>query len=194
MKKIVICEKCLGKNLLKESPYTQLCGRCGAVIYRKIEALEFKTASLSFSALIFYAAAVSMPLLSIEINGKSSQLSVFDSVSLLSESGYVLISLIAFLILILFPFLNSSALFLFSLFKLSGSSKAKEALKLYTYLRKWSMLDIFLISAIVALVKISDYAFIEIDIAFGALVVFVVIETYLTKVIKPEYLWELLDD
>jgi paraquat-inducible protein A len=53
------------------------------------------------------------------------------------------------------------------------------------------MTDIFLISILVALVKLIGYAQIHMGIAFWALMVFVLIDLYIVKSIQLSELWML---
>jgi len=56
---------------------------------------------------------------------------------------------------------------------------------------KWNLTDIFLISILVALVKLVGYAQIHMGVAFWALALFVIIDLYLTKQIRLTEIWML---
>ncbi len=60
-----------------------------------------------------------------------------------------------------------------------------------SHITPWSMTDIFLISILVALVKLIGYAQIHMGIAFWALMVFVLIDLYIVKSIQLSELWML---
>jgi len=51
------------------------------------------------------------------------------------------------------------------------------------------MSDIFLISILVALVKLIGYAQIHMGVAFWALMIFVLIDLYIVKTIKVSEVW-----
>jgi len=57
-------------------------------------------------------------------------------------------------------------------------------------IKHWSMVDIFLISILVALVKLFGYAEVRFGISFVALILFVVVEMIALKSIKPVELWQ----
>jgi len=79
---------------------------------------------------------------------------------------------------------------LFLLLKLErGSKTTKELLILLAHITPWSMADIFFISILVALVKLIAFGQIHIGIAFWALMVFVIIDVYITKRIRLSELW-----
>jgi paraquat-inducible protein A len=83
-------------------------------------------------------------------------------------------------------------LVLFSLLKLERGEKwTKELLILLSHITPWSMTDIFLISILVALVKLIGYAQIHMGIAFWALMVFVMIDIYIVKRVHLSEIWML---
>ncbi|HSR73341.1 MAG TPA: paraquat-inducible protein A, partial [Sulfurovum sp.] len=55
----------------------------------------------------------------------------------------------------------------------------------------WSMSDIFLVSILVALVKLIGYAQIHMGIAFWALILFVLVDLYIAKNMHISELWML---
>ena len=67
----------------------------------------------------------------------------------------------------------------------------KELLILLSHMKPWSMSDIFLISILEALVKLVGYAQLHIGEAFWALVMFVLIDLYMTKRIHISEIWML---
>ena len=68
---------------------------------------------------------------------------------------------------------------------------SKELLILLSHITPWNMSDIFLISILVALVKLIGYAQIHMGMAFWALMVFVLIDLYVTKSIHVSEIWML---
>jgi paraquat-inducible protein A len=81
---------------------------------------------------------------------------------------------------------------LFILLKVKKRKRlTKELLILLAHIQPWSMTDIFLISILVALVKLIGYAQIHIGIAFWALMAFVLIDLYIVKRIHLFDIWML---
>ncbi len=67
----------------------------------------------------------------------------------------------------------------------------KELLILLSHITPWSMADIFFISILVALVKLVAFGQIHIGVAFWALMIFVLIDIYITKSIHLSEIWML---
>jgi paraquat-inducible protein A len=72
-----------------------------------------------------------------------------------------------------------------------GKKASKELLILLSHLSPWSMREIFLVSILVALVKLIGYAQIHMGVAFWALMVFVLLDLYLTRTIHISEIWML---
>ena len=79
---------------------------------------------------------------------------------------------------------------LYALLKLKRKEQTiQELLILLSHIRPWSMADIFFISILVALVKLVAFGQIHIGTAFWGLMIFVVIDVYITKRIRLSELW-----
>ena len=90
-----------------------------------------------------------------------------------------------------YPFFVLLFTFLFALFMIVGFKKsARKVLVGLELVSRWSMLDIFFIAILVAMVKVFEYATIHFDIAFWALGLVVAYEFYITKIVKIEALWD----
>ncbi|HHH37174.1 MAG TPA: paraquat-inducible protein A, partial [Epsilonproteobacteria bacterium] len=72
-----------------------------------------------------------------------------------------------------------------------GKTMTKDLLILLSRIQPWHMSDIFLISILVAIVKLFGMAEIHFGISFWALIVFVLIDTYITRSIHLGELWTL---
>jgi len=70
----------------------------------------------------------------------------------------------------------------------------KRLLILLSHLKPWNMLDIFFISLLVAMVKLFDYARIELGVAFIALAVTLILELIVIKNISFDELWKNYED
>ena len=192
-KELLICPRCF--TLHKKPSLTKQdearCRQCGKVLMRNVEGLEWRVLAFSISGLIFLLLALLFPLVDIDLAGVKSSLNMIDAVIKLWESGQLFIALFAFLVLMLFPLLLIGSLLMVSIAMIARYKRlARDLLVFATTLSHWSMLDIFFVSILVALIKIYEYAQIRFDSAFIALALFIAIEIYLTKYIKLEWYWE----
>jgi len=198
LKDIVICHKCYKphKRVRLQPKEEARCQRCDSLLYKSTVGLEYKIFSYSLTALILYSISMIYPVIDINLAGNKSLLNIPQTILHLFENGYLLVSFFSLMVLVIFPLIVMFLLFLFSIFMIIRKNKAltKNILKLLEKFNHWSMLDIFFVSLLVAMVKIFDYALIEFDIAFISLVLFIIIELYLTRHIYIESLWDLWEE
>jgi len=148
---------------------------------------------LAATALIFFAVANLFPIVKIELLGHEQFITIPKTFMTLIDQGFYIVGLLCAFLIFLFPLMVFSLYTaIFILFKLKkGRQLTKELLVLLSYALKWNMSDIFLISILVALVKLIGYAQIHMGVAFWALIVYVVIDIYLTRQIHLSEMWML---
>jgi len=190
---LIICPKCytLHKEIEIKDGFKACCCECGTLLYcYNSRAVEHGLA-LSITALIFFAVANFFPIVKIEILGVEQFITISQTFITLFDNGFYFVGLLcAFLIFVSPLVVVSLYIILFTLFKMKQGARLSKLLLVWlSYSLPWNMSDIFLISILVALVKLIGYAQIHMGIAFWALMVFVVIDLYITKMIHISELW-----
>jgi paraquat-inducible protein A len=71
-----------------------------------------------------------------------------------------------------------------------GAYTVKRLLIMLAHIQPWSMVDIFFISLLVAMVKLFSYAHIELGVAFIAFIFTLILDMLITKNISFYELWE----
>ena len=192
---LVICHQCY--TLHKEVPIHDgskaCCKECGTVLYRYDSRLAEHGLALSLSALIFFIVANFFPLVKIEILGHEQFITITKMIFSLFNNGFFIVGLILSFLLLIFPLMIIVIyMTLFTLLHFAkGKQLTKDLLILLADILPWSMMDIFLVSILVALVKLIGYAQIHMGIAFWALFVFVLLDIYITKNIHISEIWML---
>jgi len=192
---LVICHKC--HTLHKEVPIRDgakaCCSECGSVLYRYDSRLAEHGVALSMTALIFFFVANFFPLVKIDLLGNEQFITIPKTIISLFDNGFYVVGLICAFLIFIFPLMIFVIyLMIFGSLKFGvGAQLSKELLVLLSHLKPWSMSDIFLISILVALVKLIGYAQIHMGIAFWALIVFVLLDIYLTRNIHISEIWML---
>lgn len=191
----IICQKCytLHKEVPIEDGTKACCDKCGAVLYRYDSRLIDHGLSLSITGIIFFILANVFPLVQIEILGHEQFITIPKTIFSMFESQFYFVGLICAFLIFIFPLMIVSVnMMLFAFLKMKRGEKiTKDLLILLSHITPWSMTDIFLISILVALVKLIGYAQIHMGIAFWALMVFVMIDLYIVKRIHLTELWML---
>ena len=192
---LVICHKChtLHKEITIQDGSKACCRECKSVLYRYDSKLAEHGLALSIAALIFFALANFFPLVKIEILGHEQFITIPKTFVSLFDNGFYIVGLLCAFLIFIFPLMTFFIyIFLFLLLKLkTGEKLSKELLILLSHITPWSMSDIFLISILVALVKLIGYAQIHMGIAFWALIFFVLFDLYITKTIHISEIWML---
>ncbi len=197
LKQFVLCKVCQTlhrKERLKKGESAH-CSRCGALLYRVHEGLEYKLLTFSLSALYMLLLVFLFPLVQIIFAGTQSQATLLEAIWKLLEQGYPLVSFFVFMVLVIYPTLLFTSAFLVAFFTIVGfKSAAKRTLVALTLVSEWSMLDIFFVAILVAMVKIYEYATILFGVAFWALGFVVVLELYLFRYIGIESFWDMWEE
>jgi paraquat-inducible protein A len=192
---LVICHKCftLHKEIEISDGSKACCHECKSVLYRYDSRLAEHGLALSITALIFFFLANFFPLVKIEILGHEQFITITKTFVSLFENGFYIVGLICIFLIFIFPLMIFSIylLLFLLLYMRRGERLSKELLILLSHIKPWSMSDIFLISILVALVKLIGYAQIHMGIAFWGLVVFVLLDLYVTRTIHVSEIWML---
>jgi len=192
---LVICPQChtLHKEIPIQDGAKACCTECNTVIYRYDSRLAEHGLSLSIAALIFFFVANFFPLVKIELLGSTQFITIPKTIMTLFENRFYIVGLLCSFLIFIFPLMTFLLyLVVFTLLKLGrGEVVSRELLVLLSHLKPWSMSDIFLISILVALVKLIGHAQIHMGIAFWALIVFVLLDIYMTRTIHISEIWML---
>jgi len=192
---LIICHKCY--TLHEEVPIKDgtkaACSQCGTILYRYDSRLVEHGLSLSIAGLIFFILANLFPLVKIEILGHEQFITIPKTFIALFDNGFYLVGILCAFLIFIFPLMIFSInITIFLLLKLrKGKTFIKELLVFLAHIKPWSMSHIFLISILVALVKLIGYAQIHMGISFWALVLFVILDLYITKMIHISEIWML---
>lgn len=192
---LVICHKCFTLNEVTpiKDGSKACCSECGGILYRYDSKLIDHGLALSLTGFIFFVLANMFPLIQIDILGSEQFITLPKTIFSLFDNGFYIVGLICAFLIFIFPLMIFVInMLLFLLLKIErGEKLTKELLVLLSHITPWSMADIFFISILVALVKLVAFGQIHIGIAFWALMIFVLIDIYITKSIHLSEIWML---
>ncbi|MEA1954070.1 MAG: paraquat-inducible protein A [Campylobacterota bacterium] len=192
---LIICHKCftLHEEIALKDGSKACCNKCNNVLYRYDSKLINHGLALSITGFIFFILANLFPVIQIDILGSEQFITIPKTIiSLFENSFYIVGAICAFLIFIFPLMIFSINMLLFLLLKIErGKVLTKELLVLLAHITPWSMADIFFISLLVSLVKLVAFGQIHIGVSFWALMIFVLIDIYITKFIKISEIWML---
>lgn len=156
---LIICEHCdcvyekvtLGKH------QKTLCSRCGGVLQRYNGLSVEQRLALSFTAAVLWAFANFYPVMSISLQGLKNSATLWDSVLALSHGPITFIAMVAAIAMIIAPFFQVLLLLWVLSFALGGqrSPGFRFCMRWLETLRPWSMLEVCLLGAMVAVFKLA---------------------------------------
>ena len=195
---LIICHKChtLHKKIYIEDKNSALCTKCNAVLYHRDDNLLNKGLALSITGLIFFILANSFPLIKVDVLGQEQMITIISMIDNLLYNGYYIVALFVSYLIFIFPLLIFFIyIIIFSLIKMRlREDIVNDLLILLAKILPWNMSDIFLISILVALVKLMNMLEIYMGISFWTLIIFVLIDLYMTKKVHIGELWILKEE
>src|ERR1700683_4907593 len=161
MNSILICRDCdtVYRSIPLQRGDLALCRRCNAVLARYFGADTESGLALIIAAAIFFAIANLTPILSIEVGGVETKANIWFAVRSLQQGW---ISLAAFglaFTTFLIPAVQIALLFWVLLFARFGFRPPGfgKIMRLLHRMRPWSMTEVFLLGALVAIVKLAKW-------------------------------------
>ncbi len=168
------------------------CDRCGHKNHRLTPKSADLTLVYSMTALIFMIPANLLPFMTIELYGNVHSSTIMGGIISLAEDGSGAIALIVFLASVLIPIMKLIILFYLSL-TAKNYKHPKFKTQLYHIVEaigRWSMLDIFLLAVLVAMMKLGSWTQVKPELG-SLLFAFVVLFTMLASAnFDPQLLWK----
>ena len=191
---ILICGEC--HELNRQAPETdeQTCTRCGALVHARRPNSLMRTWALLLTSAILYIPANLLPIMTINSLGQGSPSTIMAGVIELVQHGMIPIAAVVFVASILVPTfkLVGIALLLFSVQRRQPLS-ARQRIIMYRFIEfigRWSMLDIFVIAILVAVVNFGRIASIEANLGAVAFASVVILTMLAAVTFDPRLIWD----
>jgi paraquat-inducible protein A len=156
---LIICEHCdcvYEKVVLVKHQKTS-CVRCGGVLQRFNGLTVEQRLALTFTAAVLWLFANFYPVMSISMKGLKNSATLWDSVLALSQGPITFIAMVAAIAIIIAPAFQLVLLVWVLSFALSSQRAPgfKVCMRWLETLRPWSMLEVCLLGAMVAVFKLA---------------------------------------
>jgi paraquat-inducible protein A len=192
----ISCHSC---HLLCRIDYSQIgeslvCPRCGSTLHqRKPNSLK-RTWALVLAACIFYIPANLLPVTVVISFGKAQADTIMSGVIYFISTGMWPIALVIFVASILVPMLKLIILtFLLITVQRKSGWRPKDRTRLYRIteaIGRWSMVDIYVVTILVALVNLGNLATIKAGPGAGFFAAVVVITIFAAMSFDPRLIWD----
>jgi paraquat-inducible protein A len=188
---MLLCEAC---QLVAPIGHTRACPRCGfRRHFRKPESVV-RAWALVTTALILYLPANIFPVMTVISFGSGAPDTILSGVMALFAAGMWPLALLVFFASITVPVLKIAGLmFLLATTQRGSRWRLRDRTTLYRIVEavgRWSMIDIFMLSILVGLVRLGSIATIEPGIgaiSFAAVVIITMLAAY---AFDPRLMWD----
>lgn len=171
---------------------TARCGRCGAVLYQHKRNSLDRTLALTITGLILYVVANIYPFLSFALEGRVQSNTLLTGVIELGAGGMWGLAGLVFFASMLAPLLKLLGMLavLFPLKRDRLPWDVARSYRLTELLQPWSMLEVYMLGVLVALIKLSQMATIVLGPAFYAFTALIVVTTAAGATLDPRLIWK----
>jgi paraquat-inducible protein A len=190
---LLVCLQCRATVRALDVQFPR-CPRCYAHLYQRKPHSLALTAALLVCAAILYIPANLLPVMYTRTIFDDEKDTIMSGVLVLLHSGSWPIAVLVFIASIVVPLLKivSLGVVLFSAWRHSPRFRTQrsELYRMVEFIGRWSMLDVYAISLLVALVQIRSLALVAVGwgaLAFGAVVV---LTLFAARTFDERLLWD----
>ena len=195
----VRCHRCGQLHVARSAPsrHATHCARCATSLHGRIPNSVSNTWALVIAGLILYVPANLYPVMTIELYGQPQPSTIYTGVRDLFASGSWIVGLLVFAASIVVPLAKLLGLsFLLVTVQARSTWRPRDRTLLFRVIRtigRWSMLDVFLLSILVALVKLGMIATITPGVGATAFAAVVIITMFAAESFDPRLMWDVCD-
>ncbi|MEN8686494.1 MAG: paraquat-inducible protein A [Desulfuromonadales bacterium] len=197
---LISCHDC---HLLSRAPdlatgETAYCSRCGEELHQRKPNSVARTWALVLAAMVCYVPANVLPMTITTALGSAQSDTIMSGVIYFIHSGSFAIAAVIFTASVFVPFLKFAILiYLLLTVQFKSTRRPKDRTRLYRFteaIGRWSMLDIYVVTILVALVKLGFIAEIDAGPAAFYFAAVVVITMFAAESFDPRLIWDVVED
>jgi paraquat-inducible protein A len=188
--KLHLCHTCLALN----GQETHRCERCGSAVHDRIPNSLQRTVALLIAAAVLYVPANLFPIMTTDQFGRSIDSTIVGGVVLLWNMGSYPVAIVILVASVLVPIgkiLTVGTLCWSISGKRSISPRQRTTLyRITDFIGKWSMVDVFVVAILVALIQITGIIVIRPGGAALAFAGVVVLTMLAAESFDPRLIWD----
>lgn len=190
-----VCHTC---GRLGSPASERVCGRCGSALhFRRPDSIQ-RSWALLIAAYALYLPANLLPIMETSSMFGTQQDTIMSGVVYLWHSGSWVLALVVFIASVAVPLLKMLSLtVLLASVQRRSTRQALQRTKLYRLLEligRWSMLDVYVVTILVALVQVQSLASIRPGAGVIAFAGVVVLSMLATMAFEPRLIWDAVDN
>jgi len=194
MTQLIACHECdlLQRRALLHAGEVASCRRCGAALYRKQPNSIDRALAYTLAALMLFLIANAYPIVGLEVSGNVQRASLYDTLHALWSEGREEVALLVGFTTMLTPAVQI-VLMLYLLIPLRLNRMAQGTIPVLRFLSTvspWSMMEVFLLGILVALVKLQHLAHVETGTAMWAFACLIPVLVAAGRAFNPDEIWD----
>jgi paraquat-inducible protein A len=167
------------------------CARCRAVLHRSLGAQVDTAIALAISASVLFCLANSYPLVEFHVNGATRETNLLGAALGLYHAGHFALGVLVLLTTVVAPLAQILGLLylLVPLRRQRRAGRQSAVFRLIVQVRPWTFIEVFMLGAVVALVRLSAFATVVPGIALVCCGLLMMCMAALTSLTSPEQFW-----
>jgi len=162
MSSVIVCSSCDLAHRAGIGPVSERtrCARCRAPLQPPENGSIDTAIALAVTALVLFLLSNAYPLVAIHYNGTTRAATLVDAVLAFYHQGQRFLAALVFVTTVVGPFLQIACL-LYLLIPLRRNRRAPgqdTVFRLLSQVRPWTFIEVFMLGALVALVRVAAYA------------------------------------
>ncbi|SHO47010.1 paraquat-inducible protein A [Desulfopila aestuarii] len=173
-----------------------VCLRCGSVLIRTRHNSIDRTLAWTIAGMVLYSVAVSFPFLAMKSGSIIRETALLSGVQQLFGQGEIVLATIVLLTCVTIPLLQM-LLLLYIFLPLKYNFRVYSALpvfRVFQHFKPWSMMEIYMLGILVAIVKLGKMATIVPGLAVIAFALLVIVLACAISSIDDHLVWDCLEE
>ena len=195
---VIVCPACDLAHRLAAAPASgrRQCARCRAPLQRPENAAIDTAIALAMCSLVLLLLSNAYPLVAMQVNGSYRDTTLIGAALGLFAQGFTSLGALVLLTTVVAPLLQIATLLyvLIPLWRRRRALGQSIALRVLTRVRSWNFMEVFMLGALVALVRLSNFAHIVPGISLWSCALLMLCLSALTSVTSPEQLWRWVEE
>ncbi|GHB10146.1 paraquat-inducible protein A [Salinicola rhizosphaerae] len=167
------------------------CPRCDHSLSHRHYRPAERSLAFAITALIALAASLCFPFISFEARGVSNAIQLTDTAFSLVNFHEPFVGVLVLLTIVILPvaYLLSVIWLQIGLLRRAPLPRSRRIARALSHLTPWMMADVFVIGALVSLIKIAGMASIDLGLSFWAFCVYALMLLLTTRSLDTDWMW-----
>ncbi len=193
----IACKDC---DLLLERVATPpggkaLCPRCENPLYQHREQGIERTLALAITGLLLFIPANLLPVMSLQLIGQETSTTIYEGSLVLFREGLYWTALLVFSASVVIPLCKLLLMLFVSGYLYLGRSSPllPYAMRYYHHIDEWGMLEVYMLSVLVAVVKLKGMASVIPDIGLYCFIGLLLVTTLMSSLLDHDAVWQQIE-